>query len=85
MDGVGELRSGERFSDPIELKKVLLTRQETFARGLTEKLLTYAAGRSMTFREQSELETIAEQAIQPGRGFRDMILEVATSEVFTNR
>lgn len=85
VDGVGELRSGERFSDPIELKKVLLTRQETFARGLTEKLLTYAAGRSMTFREQSELETIAEQAIQPGRGFRDMILEVATSEVFTNR
>ncbi len=85
VDGVAALRSGEEFTNPAELKQVLLDRKETFARGLTEKLMTYASGRPMTYRDHSELEAIAERALQPERGFRNLIMNVATSEAFTSR
>ncbi|MEM1293921.1 MAG: DUF1592 domain-containing protein [Verrucomicrobiota bacterium] len=85
VDGASELRSGERFSNPTELKQVLLDRKETFATGLAEKLLTYAAGRPMTYRDHPELKAIADRALQPGQGFRNLILDVATSEVFRSR
>ncbi len=85
MDGVAELRSGETFSNPSELKAVLLDRQDTFARGPTEKLLTYAAGRPMTYRDYEELERIANRALEEERGFRNLIIDISMSEVFTNR
>lgn len=85
IDGAATLPTGERFSDPTELKRVLLEREGTFARGLTEKLMTYASGRTMTYLDQPEVERIAERSIEEGRGFRDLIIEVATSEAFTSR
>lgn len=85
VDGTAQLRSGETFSNPAELKKVLLERKDTFARGLTDKLLAYAAGRPMTYRDHPELEAIAKRSLEEGRGFRNLIINVATSEVFTNR
>ncbi|MEM7602949.1 MAG: DUF1588 domain-containing protein, partial [Verrucomicrobiota bacterium] len=85
IDGKAELRSGESFSNPTELKQLLLEREDTFAIGLTDKLLTYAAGRSMTYRDHGEIKAIADRVIGPDRGFRNLIVNVATSEVFTNR
>ena len=85
VDGAAQLRSGETFSNPAELKKVLLERKDTFARGLTDKLLAYAAGRPMTYRDHPELEAIAKRSLEEGRGFRNLIMSVAKSEVFTNR
>jgi hypothetical protein len=85
VDGLAELRSGEIFSNPNELKAVLLDRKDVFARGLTEKLLTYAAGRTMTYRDHGELDRMANRALLEGHGFRNLIVDVATSEVFTNR
>ncbi len=64
---------------------MLLDRKDVFARGLTEKLLTYAAGRTMTYRDHGELERMANRALLEGHGFRNLIIDVAMSEVFTNR
>ena len=41
----GQLPGGESFSGPGELKAILRTSKDEFARCLTEKLLTYALGR----------------------------------------
>ncbi len=44
------------FEDERGLKKLLLDRKDRFTQALTEKLLTYATGRLMTFRDQAEVE-----------------------------
>ncbi len=85
VDGGSALRSGEKFSNPNELRKVLLDLKGTFAKGLSEKLLIYASGRTLTYRDHAELEAIAARALEPKRGFRNLIMTVATSEVFTSR
>ena len=45
LDTVGELPDGEHFNGPAELKDILLSRKETFARTVTERMLAFALGR----------------------------------------
>jgi hypothetical protein len=48
IDSSGELPSGERFRGPVELKQVLLARQDEFVRNLSRKMLGYALGRGLS-------------------------------------
>ena len=85
VNGSGQLPSGESFEDERGLKQLLVARKDRFAETLTEKLLTYATGRRMTFRDQAEIKQIAMSASQTGYGLRDLIIGVATSETFRQR
>ena len=85
VDGSGQLPTGETFQDERELKTLLIARKERFAEALTEKLLTYATGRSMTFRDQAAVKQIATACAENGYGLRDLILGVVTSETFKQR
>lgn len=85
VDGSGQLATGETFQDEHGLKKLLLDRKERFAEALTEKLLTYATGRSMTFRDQADVKQIAAACAEKGYGLRDLILGVVTSDTFQTR
>ena len=85
VDGFGQLPTGESFEDERGLKKLLVARKDRFAEALTEKLMTYATGRTMTFRDRPEIKRIAEVAAANGYGLRDLVLEVATSETFKKR
>ena len=82
IDGSGELPSGETFQDERDLKRLLLARKDRFAQALTEKLLTYATGRSMTFRDQADIKKIAEECGDNGYGLRRLIIDVVLSETF---
>ncbi|HIF00072.1 MAG TPA: DUF1585 domain-containing protein, partial [Fuerstia sp.] len=84
-DGSGQLPSGETFEDERGLKKLLLERKDRFTQALTEKLLTYATGRSMTFRDQAEVKKIAAACADTGYGLRDLVTGVATSDTFHYR
>ena len=85
IDGSGQLPTGEKFQDERGLKKLLLDRKERFAEALTEKLLTYATGRAMTFRDQAEVNRIAAACAEKGFGLRDLIIGVVTSQTFQQR
>ncbi|MBT6846469.1 MAG: DUF1592 domain-containing protein [Planctomycetaceae bacterium] len=82
IDGSGELPSGETFQDERDLKRLLLARKDRFAQTLTEKLLTYATGRSMTFRDQTDIKKIAVECGDNGYGLRRLIIDVVLSETF---
>jgi hypothetical protein len=60
----------------------LLARKDRFAQTLTEKLLTYATGRSMTFRDQADIKKIAAECGENGYGLRRLIIDVVLSETF---
>ena len=85
VDGSGELPSGESFKDESGLKQVLLGRKDRFAHTLTEKLLVYGTGREMTFRDNGEIAEISTELAEDGYGLRDLVIAVASSEVFGNR
>ena len=82
IDGSGELPSGETFQNERDLKRLLLARKDRFAQTLTEKLLTYATGRSMTFRDQADIKKIAAECGANGYGLRRLITDVVLSETF---
>lgn len=85
IDGSGQLPSGETFNDEHGLKQLLVDRKDRFAEALTEKLLTYATGRSMTFRDDTDIKKIAAACAENGYGLRDLIIGVVTSETFRKR
>jgi hypothetical protein len=85
VDGSGELSGGELIRDEADLTRLLVTRKEQFARNLTEKLLTHATGREMTFRDRPEIERIMKESSANGLGFRDLVFLVLSSSTFQTR
>src|SRR5262249_5516864 len=47
VDSIGQLPSGEKFSSPSQLKKVLMDRKDEVMTHLSRKLLGYALGRAL--------------------------------------
>ena len=83
IDASGQLPDGEGFESIAELKKVLLEDHgDDFARCLTEKLLTYATGRSLEPSDEPTLDSIVEDLNREGGGLRDLVLLIIESEAF---
>ena len=85
IDAGGELPSGEKFSDVTGLKKVLVKRQNLFARMLTQRLLTYACGRRIGALDEPSVDKIVAELPKHDHGLRSLIEAVVTSELFTRR
>ncbi|HBV62295.1 MAG TPA: hypothetical protein DEF45_04665 [Rhodopirellula sp.] len=85
VDGSGSLVSGETFQNEQDFKKLLLTRKDRFAEALTAKLLSYATGRQLTFRDNAEIKRIAAECAKQGYGLRDLITGVVNSNIFQQR
>ncbi len=85
IDGSAKLPSGEQFNDPSSLKHILLKRSEQFTHNLTEKLLTYACGRTMNYRDKQELDRITSEHIAGTHGFGDLVQQIVLSDTFQKR
>ena len=82
IDASGTLPDGEQLNDIQDLKRWLKKNPEPFVRCLSEKLLSYATGRPMNYRERHIIEDIvASQATNDYR-FRDLLLALIQSEIF---
>jgi hypothetical protein len=83
VDPAGELITGEQFSDIRELKKILIEKYSTdFYRALTEKMLTYALGRGLTYRDTHTVDIIVER-LQRGNGrFSELLFGIIESSPF---
>jgi len=80
----GTLPTGESFTDIAELKRLLLKQKDLFARCLTEKMLTYALGREVGFRDRPVVESIVDELAAQGDGLQDLVELIVTSNVFIN-
>jgi hypothetical protein len=63
----------------------LAENRRQLARAFTEKLLTFATGREMGFSDRDEINRIANQAMEPGKGIRDLVKSVVNSEIFKTK
>ncbi len=85
VDSVGLLADGTRLDDTPALKRYVVEHIDMFSGCLVGKLLVYATGRALTFRDRREVERIVAAAKSRGNGFRDLILEAVGSEAFATR
>ena len=53
-----------------------------FAECLSEKLLTYATGRSMNYSDRKLIGEIVDANIENEEGFKDLLLDLIDSESF---
>ena len=84
IDSSGKLPSGESFSNPSELKALLMKRKDTFTRNMVEKALAYALGRELTAYDRQVSKSITDKVIADGYRAQTLFLEVARSYPFLN-
>jgi hypothetical protein len=85
VDSAGVLPGGKSFHGPLELKQILKTDRDAFARCVTEKMLTYALGRGLERYDKPAVNLICSRLAASDYRFSRMILEIVESMPFEMR
>lgn len=81
----GVLPDGTILRDIRDLKTYLVNDITPFAECLSEKLLTYATGRSMNYSDRKLIGKIVDANVETEEGFKDLLLDLIDSESFRTR
>ncbi|MEM8970222.1 MAG: DUF1592 domain-containing protein, partial [Bacteroidota bacterium] len=76
------LASGEIFNGPEELKRILLSKEENFARVLAEKMFTYAIGRRIEFVDEPTMQRLTNTLLNNHFNTKEFIMELVYSYPF---
>lgn len=86
IDPKGVLMTGEKFESVVELADILANeRRDDFYRCLTEKMLVYALGRGLTYRDATTVDRIVAEVKADDGKMRTLIRAVAKSVPFTHQ
>ncbi len=82
IDASGVLPGGKEFKDLGEFMWNFRNEKGKFIRALTNKMMEYALGRQMEISDRPEIDRILEKMDDEKLGFRDLVVEVVTSNLF---
>jgi hypothetical protein len=86
IDTAGQLVTGEKFNNVLELAKVLTTsRRKDFYRCATEKMLTYALGRGVEYYDAPTIDKIVAELERDGGKARTLLYGIVESAAFQKR
>lgn len=85
VDASGGLPDGSQFEGVAGLERGLLERPELFVGTLAEKLLTYAIGRGVDYRDAPAIRAVVRRAEAEGYRFESLITGIVTSPPFQMR
>ena len=85
IDASGQLFDGTEVDGPVALRRALLSRPENFVHTFTEKLLTYALGRGLTYRDMPSLRAILHKSSAQNNRFSSIVLGIVNSSPFRLR
>lgn len=85
VDTSGELQSGEKFKGSAQLRTILKSRKNQFARCLSEKMLTFAIGRGLERTDKCFVDAVSAAVVKNDYKFSSMVLSVVQSEPFRKR
>ena len=85
IDASGSLPHGSAFEGPAGLRRVLLSQEERFVETVTEKLLTYALGRGVEYRDAPAVRRITRDAAASDYRWSSVILGIVESTPFQMR
>jgi mono/diheme cytochrome c family protein len=82
IDASGVLVDGTPVTGPVELRAALLREPDQFVRTLTEKLMTYGLGRSLTHADMPTVRRIVRDAAEDDYRFSDLVWGIVESTQF---
>ncbi|WP_245576497.1 DUF1592 domain-containing protein [Flexithrix dorotheae] len=82
IDASGVLANGEVFNGPAELKELLLMEERKFARNISNRLLSYALGRSILFTDEPMLRKMEASLLENNFNPDNVIVELVKGYVF---
>jgi mono/diheme cytochrome c family protein len=85
IDASGELIDGTKVSSPADLRTALLKRSPQFVQTLTEKLMTYALGRSVEHYDMPTIRQIVRDAARDNYRFSSLVMGIVKSAPFQMR
>jgi hypothetical protein len=85
IDASSQLVDGTTISGPVDLRKVLLKRSQQFVQTMTEKLMTYAMGRSVEYYDMPVVRQIVRDAARDNYRFSSLVMGVVKSAPFQMR
>jgi len=83
IDASATMPDGELIRGPVDLRRTLLQSSDRFVETVTEKLMTYALGRTLDFHDMPEVRTIVRQADRDHDRFDSIVLGIVESPQFT--
>jgi hypothetical protein len=85
IDSTGRLADGTPLSGPVDLRKAVLSRSESFMSTATEKLFVYALGRPVHYYDMPMVRAVVGRAARDGNRFSALLLGVIESDAFQKR
>ncbi len=85
LDVSGVLPSGEKVNGAGDLKRVILSRKDEFAKNLAAKVLEYALGRELDGQDECTVNEVHAAMQKNGYKFSTLILETVKSVPFRQR
>ena len=85
VDASGALPDGSQFDGPAGLKAALLAQPDRFVTTVTEKLLTYALGRGIDYRDAPAVRSITRSAHDDDYRLTSLIMGIVRSAPFQMR
>ena len=85
IDASGTLPDGRKINGMGDLKKALLADKEKFARHVTEKMLTYALGRSVEYYDKRAIDRIVSDVAKDDFKFSRIVIAIVLSDPFRLR
>jgi hypothetical protein len=85
IDASGQLVDGTKLNGVADLRNALLSRKEMFVSTATQKLLTYAIGRTVQYYDMPAVRSIVRRAAQNDYKFSSLVLGVVQSDAFQKK
>jgi hypothetical protein len=85
IDSTGTLADGTKINGPVQLRQWLLAHPDQFIQTITEKLMTFALGRSLRYQDMPTVRAIVRRAAGEGDTFEAIIEGVVESPAFRTR
>ena len=85
IDASGKLVDGTPVNSPADLRQALMKRPEQFVQTMTEKLMTYALGRSVEYYDMPAVRAIVRNAARDNYRFSSIVMGIVRSAPFQMR
>lgn len=82
IDANGRLASGQPVTGPNDLREALLDRPDQFVQAITEKLMTFALGRTVEHFDMPTVRRIVKQVVANNYQFESIVLGIVDSDAF---
>lgn len=82
IEAAGQMHRGPVFQDYFELRDIIASRADNFAKGFSEALIEYALGRPAGFRDEPLIDDMLAAAKKEDLGMRAFVHALVASGEF---